>query len=167
MSNPEPVVLVAYDPGWPDLFRQEAQQRFSEFDMDKLRPNGATARPLLRPIHGLTLTTEWKVLGERNPGMPTFNRAAWADNAKSVRGDVLVITSMGGRVALPDDDVKAWLPITKKQLAADFADGNSAVHTRELDDGTLVVLLAAPGWNELMALIWRTDFLSYRCTAPR
>lgn len=150
-----------------DLFRQEAQQRFKNFDVAKLRPNGATARPLIRPIHGLTLTTEWKVLTERNPGMRTFNAAAWSEKANNVRGDVLVITSMRGRVALPDADVKAWLPITMKQLTAEFAARKSAVHTRELDDGTLVVLLAAPGWNELMALIWGTDFLSYRCTVPR
>jgi len=150
-----------------DLFKSEATARFARFDVAKLVKKESPARPLLRPIHGLTLELEWNPLGERNPGMPTFNAAAWPEKRDAVRGDVLVITSMGGRVALPDEDIKTWLPVTKKQLAAGFAARKSGVHTRELKDGTLVVLLAAPGWNELMALIWSTDFIQHRCAAQR
>lgn len=149
-----------------DLFKSEALARFADVDVGKLRPNAAQGRPLLRPIHALTLATEWKALGERTPGIASFNDAFWAQKRESVRGGVLVITSMGGRVGLPRSDVDEWLPIPPKKLAEEFAERSSGVHERRLDDGTLVVLLAAPGWAELMTLIWSTDFTALRCTPP-
>jgi hypothetical protein len=149
-----------------DLFKSEALQRFAEVDVSKLRPNTASGRSLLRPISALTLATEWKVLGERVRGIASFDGSYWPQKKSGVKGGVLVITSMGGRVGLPDEDIDEWLPFTEKQLAAEFEGGNSGVHERLLEDGTLVVLLAAPGWDELMSLIWSTDFLSLRCRSP-
>ncbi len=148
-----------------DQFIEEAKQRFADVKLDRLRPNSIEPRRLLRDIFALTLVTEWKALGERVSGMPTFNVHAWPEKRDTVRGNVLVVTSMGGRVGLPDDEIDDWLPLSKKQLAADFAARKSGVHTRTLEDGTLVVLLAAPGWHELHGLIATTPFVTYRCAA--
>ena len=88
----------------------------------------------------------------------SFDRGYWAEKKASVRGNVLVVTSIGGRTDIPEQEAPAWLPVSLADLRADFLAGKSLVRTRQLDDGTLVVLVSAPGWTELMALIWTTDF---------
>ena len=142
-----------------DLFIEEAKARWSGFDVSKLRPNEAPGRALLPPVYAITMAGEWKVLGERMSFLTfSFDRGYWAEKKASVRGNVLVVTSIGGRTDIPEQEAPAWLPVSLADLRADFLAGKSLVRTRQLDDGTLVVLVSAPGWTELMALIWTTDF---------
>lgn len=75
----------------------------------------------------------------------------------------LFVTSMAGRTDIPEAEADAWLPMPLAQLAREAREGKSGVEERRLDDGTLVVLLYAPGWNELMSLLWATDLERIRC----
>lgn len=175
VKDPElPGGLLAYEKGWDhyamvhsarrDLYIKEATRRWRGFDVSKLRKNKASGRSLLRPAYAVTLSGEWRVLADRIPGLCSFDRGYWKQTIPKVRGNLLVVTSMGGRVEVPRDEAKAWLPVPLEQLATDAVAGKSSVRTRRLDDGTLVVLVAAPDWNALMSLIWRTKFASLRAT---
>ncbi len=141
-----------------DLFIEEAKARWKDFDVSKLRSNDASGRALLPSIYAITMAGEWKVLAERIASLTSFDRAYWGDKKASVHGSVLVVTSIGGKTGVPEDEAPAWLPVSLADLRADFLAGRSLVRTRRLDDGTLVALVSAPGWTELMALIWTTDF---------
>jgi hypothetical protein len=144
-----------------DLFIEEAKARWTGFDVSKLRRNESPGRALLPSAYAVTLDGEWEVLSERiSSGVFSFNRPYWDEKKASVRGNLLVVTSMGGRTGIPEAEAAAWLPVSLAELRADFLAGKSLVRTRRLDDGTLVVLISAPGWNELMALIWTTDLPS-------
>lgn len=169
-SDPElPGGLLAYEKGSDayamvnstrrDLFIEEAKARWSGFDATKLRPNEAPGRALLPPVYAVTMAGEWKVLGERISSLTfSFDGSFWAERKASIRGNVLIVTSMGGSTDIPEDEAPAWLPVSLADLRADFLAGKSLVRTRRHGDGTLVVLVSAPGWAELMALIWTTDF---------
>jgi hypothetical protein len=173
-GNPElPGGLFAYEKGWDhfamvhstrrNLFIREALARWKGFDATKLRPNTAPGRPLLPKCFALTMSGEWKVLAERLSGLVSFNGPHWNQKKAEVGGNILIVTSLGGRTDMPAADVEAWLPVSLAQLEADARAGESKVRTRHLDDGTLVVVLSAPGWAQLMALLWTTDFERIRC----
>lgn len=177
-ANPElPGGFLASEKGWDhyamvhstrrDLYIRETRERWRGFDVSQLEKNEAEGRSLLPPVYAVTLGGEWRALEERNPGLHSFDLGYWEKMIPQVRGHLFLITSMGGRVEVPEAETDAWLPVPVAQLKAEAAAGKSSVRTRRLDDGTLVVLLAAPGWNELMALIWSTDLARIRCeSAP-
>lgn len=150
-----------------DRFRDEAVARWSGFDPSRLRRSDAPGRRLLPGAHAITLASEWKVLGERLAGLRSFDGPHWATSKGACRGQVLFVTSFGGTVGIPASEVPDWLPVTLDQLREDRAAGRSLVRTRTLDDGTRVVLLSAPGWSELMALIWTTDLCGHLVAAAR
>jgi hypothetical protein len=172
--NPElPGGLLAYEKGWDhfamvhstrrDLFIREALARWKGFDVSTLRPNTTPGRPLLPKCFALTRSGEWKVLAERLSGLCSFNGPHWSQKKAEVRGNILIVTSLGGRTDMPVSDVEAWLPASLAQLEAEAHAGESKVRTRRLDDGTLVVLVSAPGWAQIMSLLWTTDFERIRC----
>ncbi len=172
-SDPElPGGLLASEKGWDhyamvhstrrDLYIAEAKERWRGFDVSKLRKNKTPGRSLLPPVFAVTLSGEWRALAERIPGLRSFDLGYWKKTIPSVRGNIFIVTSMGGRVEVPPEEAEAWLPVTLAQLKKDSEAGKSSVRTRRLEDGTLVVLLAAPGRNELMTLIWSTNFAQIR-----
>ena len=175
-SDPElPGGLLAYEKGWDhyamvhstrrDEFIKEALARWKDFDVSKLRKNETPGRALLPEVFAITVGGEWELLTKRTQMSMTFDRGYWKEWAPKVKGKILLVTSIAGRVGIPDAEVEAWLPPPPGAKAARAS--ASELRTRRLDDGTLVVLLSAPGWNELMALIWSTDFEQIRCDFAR
>jgi hypothetical protein len=173
-SDPElPGGLLAYEKGWDhfamvhstrrDLFIKEALERWKGFDVSKLRKNETPGRALLPEVFAITVGGEWELLTKRTQMSMTFDRGYWKEWAPKVKGKILLVTSIAGRVGIPDAEAEAWLPAPPPQGGKDARAPTSGLRTRRLNDGTLVVLLFAPGWNELMALIWSTDFEQIRC----
>jgi transglutaminase superfamily protein len=145
-----------------NLYIEEAKARWSEFDVSALKRNDAPGRRLLPQVWAITLDDEWKALAERIPGLSSFNRPVWGTKRKEIHGGILIVTSMGGRVGIPDEDVPEWLPASLKQLKKQHEAGKTGLLAGKRPDGTVVLLLAAPGRNELMQLIWSTDFAKLR-----
>jgi hypothetical protein len=161
-ADPElPGGLLAYEKGPEhfgmvhstrrDLFVSEAKERWRGFDPAKLKPNAAAGRPLLPRVCAISGLGEWKVLEQRVQGLSSFNRAAWPESKAKVKGSVFIVPAVAGKTDLPPEEAGAWLPPDRK-----------GVSTRRLDDGTLVVLVSAPGWAELNVLLWSTDFEQIR-----
>lgn len=173
-GDPElPGGLLAYEKGWDhyamvhstrrDDFIKEALYRWQGCDVTKLRRNDNAGRQLMPETFAITLAGEWKVLAERTRVSMSFDRGHWNEWKPKVKGKILLVTSMTGRTDIPEAEADAWLPVPLAQLAKEARAGKGGVEQRRLDDGTLVVLLYAPGWNELMSLIWATDFEQIRC----
>jgi hypothetical protein len=168
-ADPElPGGLLAYEKGWDhfamvhstrrDAFKAEAQERWKGFDVSQLSENKAPGRSLLPATFVIAHWGEWREIYDHVRYETSFGRAEWPERKAKVRGNLLVVTSIAGETALPEADADAWLPVSLAQLAKDARAGKSLVRTRRLDDGTLVVLLSAPGWNDLMGLFWTTNF---------
>lgn len=177
-SDPElPGGLLAFEKGWDhfamvhstrrDEYIKEALQRWRGFDVSKLRRNENVGRRLLPETFAITLAGEWELLGERTQVSMAFDRGYWEEWKPKIKGKILLVTSFGGRTDVPEAEADAWLPIPLARLAELAHAGKSGVQQRRLGDGTLVVLLHAPGWNELMSLIWSTDFEGIRCDFAR
>lgn len=173
-ADPElPGGLLAYEKGWDhyamvhstrrDEFIKEDLYRWQGFDVTKLRKNENHGRRLLPETFAITLAGEYKLLAERTQVSMAFDRGFWEEWKPKIKGKILFVTSMAGRTDIPEAEADAWLPIPLAELAKEARAGKSAVKQRRLDDGTLVVLLYAPGWNELMSLIWSTDLEQIRC----
>ncbi len=177
-ADPElPGGLLAYEKGWDhyamvhstrrDDFIKEALHRWHGFDTRKLRKNAAPGRALLPEVYAITLAGEWEDLGERTRVTYSFDRGYWEDGKARAKGNILLVTSIGGRTDIPEKEAEAWLPMPLGKLGEAARAGMSGVEKRRLDDGTLVVLLYAPGRAELMALIWSTDLEKIRCDFAR
>jgi hypothetical protein len=177
-ADPElPGGLLAYERGWDhyamvnstrrDDFIKEALYRWQGFDVTKLRRNENEGRSLLPETFAITIAGEWKVLAKRTQVKTSFDRGYWEEWKPKIRGKILWVTSFGGRVDIPKEEADAWLPMPLAQLRERARAGRSGVEQRRLDDGTLVVLLYAPGWNELMSLIWSADLEQIRCDFAR
>ncbi len=173
-ADPElPGGLLAYEKGWDhyamvhstrrDDFIKEALYRWQGFDVSKLRRNENRGRPLLPETFAITLRGEYELLAQRTQVSMSFDRGYWNEWKPKVKGKILFVTSLAGRTDIPEAEADAWLPMPLEQLAKEARAGRSGVQQRRLGDGTLVVLLHAPGWNELMSLIWATDFEQIRC----
>jgi Transglutaminase-like superfamily len=173
-GDPEfPGGLLAYEKGWDhfamvhstrrDDYIREALHRWKGFDVTKLRKNENEGRALLPEVFAITLSGEWEVLAERTRVTMSFDHGYWEEWKPKVRGKILLVTSIGGRTDIPEAEADAWLPLPLGKLRDAARAGKSGVLKRRLDDGTLVVLLYAAGRNELMALLWLTDFEQIRC----
>ncbi len=164
--------LRAYEKGWDhhamvhstrrDEYIREAKARWKGFDVTTLRRNENPGRSLVPKAYAVTLGDEWKVLSQRLGSLHSFDLGYWPRTIDKVKGRMFVVTSMGGRVEVPPDEIDAWLPVGLEQLEKEFLAGASHVRTRLKADGTLVVLVSAPGLRELMRLLWATDFEAMR-----
>jgi len=164
--------LLASEKGWDhyemvhstrrDDYIREAKARWKGFDVSTLRKNENPGRALLPRAHAVTLGDEWKVLSQRLSNLRSFDLGYWQKMIGNVKQGLFIVTSMGGRVEVPRNEVGNWLPVSLEQLEKEFKAGKSSVRTRLLDDGTLVVLVSAPGLADLMRLIWKTDFEKMR-----
>jgi hypothetical protein len=177
-ADPElPGGLLAYEKGWDhhamvhstrrDDFIREALHRWHGFDVRKLRKNEAPGRALLPEVFAITLAGEWEDLAERTRVTMSFDHGYWEEWKPKVKGKILLVTSIGGRTDIPEAEAAAWLPLPLGKLRDEARAGRTGVEKRRLDDGTLVVLLYAPGRAELMALIWSTDLEKIRCDFAR
>src|SRR5262245_49443051 len=112
-ADPElPGGLLAYEKGSDayamvnstrrDLFKDEAKSRWKDFDVSRLRRNESPGRALLPPVYAITMAGEWKALAERIPSLMSFDRGFWDEKKSSVRGNVFVVTSIGGKTELPE-----------------------------------------------------------------
>jgi hypothetical protein len=172
-ADPElPGGLLVYEKGWDhvamvhstqrDRYIEEALARWKGFDVSKLRENDAPGRSLLPKVYAVTVGGEWRTLGRRIPMILSFDRWSWKESHGKVKGNVFIVTSIRGEHEVPEDVAADWLPMSRKEIEKTLEKG-PFVRTRDLADGTRVILLAASDLRAMKELIWRADLVRLAC----
>jgi hypothetical protein len=152
-SDPRKLVL---SPDWEKWKRQTAAY-FSKFDVTQL-PVG-TGRRIASPEDVFiaanspiwqALTSRCEELGHRVPR--SFNTDF--DNClRMAKGSHLIIACVGNEVVLPEERYDEYLPLSVDELRRKTAAGERGTASRQLEDGTQVLLLYAGDNNAMLELV--------------